>query len=62
MAKTSGAVSKRGPDGPQRAQREKPQQIADEIRRLIIDGELVEGELLDPEMQAQRLASSRPRA
>ncbi len=61
MAKTSGAVSKRGPDGPQRAQREKPQQIADEIRRLIIEGELVEGELLghEPEL-IERFGVSRP--
>ena len=61
MAKTCGAVSKQGPDGPQRAQREKPQQIADEIRRLIIDGELVEGELLghEPEL-IERFGVSRP--
>lgn len=61
MAKTSGAVSKSGPAGPQRAQREKPQQIADEIRRLIIEGELVEGELLghEPEL-IERFGVSRP--
>ncbi len=43
------------------AKREKPQQIADEIRRLIIQGDLVEGELLghEPEL-IERFGVSRP--
>lgn len=43
------------------AQREKPQQVADEIRRLIVAGELEEGELLghEPEL-IERFGVSRP--
>lgn len=54
-------MSTPAPSGPQRAKREKPQQIADEIRRLIIEGRLVEGELLghEPEL-IERFGVSRP--
>jgi len=47
--------------GVPKPKREKPQQIADEIRGLIIDGELVEGELLghEPEL-IERFGVSRP--
>ena len=46
---------------PSAAKREKPQLIADEIRRLIIEGQLVEGELLghEPEL-IERFGVSRP--
>jgi DNA-binding FadR family transcriptional regulator len=43
------------------AQREKPQQIADELRRLIVSGQLSDGEMLghEPELVA-RFGVSRP--
>jgi GntR family transcriptional regulator, transcriptional repressor for pyruvate dehydrogenase complex len=55
MAK--GARSARDRSGP----REKPQQIADELRRLIISGELEEGESIghEPEL-VERFGVSRP--
>jgi DNA-binding FadR family transcriptional regulator len=44
-----------------RAQREKPQQIADELRSLIVSGQLVEGDSLgrEPEL-VERFGVSRP--
>ena len=61
MAKKSDAVSERAPSGAPRAKREKPQLIADELRRLIIEGSLVDGELLghEPEL-IERFGVSRP--
>jgi DNA-binding FadR family transcriptional regulator len=43
------------------AQREKPQQIADELRRLIVEGQVADGELLghEPEL-IERFGVSRP--
>ncbi|MEX5633284.1 FadR/GntR family transcriptional regulator [Parafrankia sp. FMc2] len=48
-------------DGVRRTVREKPQQIADEIRRLIVQGDLTEGDSLgrEPEL-VERFAVSRP--
>src|SRR3954464_6136386 len=50
------------PDKPTpRARREKPQQIADELRRLIIEGELEDGESLGHEPDLiERFGVSRP--
>lgn len=47
--------------GPGRAPREKPQQIADELRRLIVSGQLAEGDSLgrEPEL-VKRFGVSRP--
>ena len=58
MADKSGSPTKRSTRG---AQREKPQQIADEIRRLIIEGKLEEGESLGHEPDLiERFGVSRP--
>src|SRR6516162_8011174 len=59
MAKRSRATGSAGRPSPKA--REKPQQIADELRRLIILGELEEGESLghEPELIA-RFGVSRP--
>jgi len=58
MARRTAAESRRRPGS---ASREKPQQIADELRRLIILGELDEGDSLghEPEL-IERFGVSRP--
>jgi len=49
------------PTSQRKTQREKPQQIADELRRLIIEGELEEGESLGHEPDLiERFGVSRP--
>jgi GntR family transcriptional regulator, transcriptional repressor for pyruvate dehydrogenase complex len=56
------ARKKQGSENGQRAPlREKPQQIADELRRLIVSGQLVEGDSLgrEPEL-VERFGVSRP--
>ena len=57
--KKAGKLAKRGPARPRA--REKPQQIADELRRLIVSGKLTEGESLghEPEL-VERFGVSRP--
>jgi GntR family transcriptional repressor for pyruvate dehydrogenase complex len=58
MADKSSSATQRSTRG---AQREKPQRIADEIRRLIIEGKLEEGESLGHEPDLiERFGVSRP--
>jgi GntR family transcriptional regulator, transcriptional repressor for pyruvate dehydrogenase complex len=58
MAKSTGANTSRRPGG---KPREKPQQIADELRRLIVLGELDEGDSLGHEPDLiERFGVSRP--